>query len=391
MVRLFAITTIAVLTTLLSSTQIEAQRTPGAWTTLEKCTLMPYGGNDGDSFKIKFGKEEAIFRLYFVDTPESSDTYPERIADQARYFKLQDSQVTSFGETASQFTKRYLIGKFTVHTKWEDARGNSEPRYYAIVDNGTIPLSQALVINGLARIYGMPAKDAWPGGLSPRRFLDRLKQAERDAQRQRTGQWDLATNSPQSIALNKLNAPASDSTSTYVAPAGSTSASNGGPININTASSSELETLSGIGPSLAGKIIANRPYEIIEELQNIPGIGVKTFARFRSKIITAPPPPTPLTAEFYLADPKTYLNTKVVVKVASVGVIDQNAPETFRALKIQTANAGKSGGSFNAFIPEEFFDAFMRHYSTPGKEFTGLFYEQKGEYVLVYQRGQTAN
>jgi competence protein ComEA len=57
-----------------------------------------------------------------------------------------------------------------------------------------------------------------------------------------------------------------------------------GKININTASSSELESLSGIGPTYAQKIIDNRPYQKIEDILEIPGIGQKTFERIKDRL-----------------------------------------------------------------------------------------------------------
>lgn len=50
-----------------------------------------------------------------------------------------------------------------------------------------------------------------------------------------------------------------------------------GKININTASQSELETLSGIGQTTAEKIISGRPYSNTSDLQDIPGIGDSKF------------------------------------------------------------------------------------------------------------------
>lgn len=55
-------------------------------------------------------------------------------------------------------------------------------------------------------------------------------------------------------------------------------------ININTASSSELESLSGIGPVLAGKIIAGRPYQRVEELVERQVIGQALFAKIRDTL-----------------------------------------------------------------------------------------------------------
>ncbi|MBT9177549.1 MAG: ComE operon protein 1 [Firmicutes bacterium] len=62
----------------------------------------------------------------------------------------------------------------------------------------------------------------------------------------------------------------------------------GGTININTALQTELETLPGIGPTKAQAIIAHRTqhgaFARIEDIQNVRGIGEKTFERLRSLI-----------------------------------------------------------------------------------------------------------
>lgn len=44
-------------------------------------------------------------------------------------------------------------------------------------------------------------------------------------------------------------------------------------VNINTASDQELATLPGIGPALAGLIVAGRPYAAVDELERVRGIG----------------------------------------------------------------------------------------------------------------------
>lgn len=64
---------------------------------------------------------------------------------------------------------------------------------------------------------------------------------------------------------------------------------NGGKVNINTANQTELETLSGIGPSLAAKIIEHREkngkFKSVEELKNVSGIGDAKFEGIRKQVV----------------------------------------------------------------------------------------------------------
>jgi competence protein ComEA len=63
---------------------------------------------------------------------------------------------------------------------------------------------------------------------------------------------------------------------------------NTGPIAINRASAKELEALDGIGPVLAGRIVAyrnaNGPFVTLEALLEVSGIGPAKFAQFKEKI-----------------------------------------------------------------------------------------------------------
>lgn len=68
----------------------------------------------------------------------------------------------------------------------------------------------------------------------------------------------------------------------------SNTVSESGKVNINTASQTELETLSGIGPSTALKIInyrnENGNFEKIEDIKNVPGIGDTKFESLKENI-----------------------------------------------------------------------------------------------------------
>ncbi len=56
-------------------------------------------------------------------------------------------------------------------------------------------------------------------------------------------------------------------------------------ININTSSIEALESLPNIGPVLARRIVQNRPYSDVWELDKIKGIGPATIESIKSKVM----------------------------------------------------------------------------------------------------------
>ena len=67
------------------------------------------------------------------------------------------------------------------------------------------------------------------------------------------------------------------------------SGAEGGLLNLNTATTAQLEQLPGIGPVLAGAIIEERErrggFQSINELRDVRGIGEKRFEDLRDQVV----------------------------------------------------------------------------------------------------------
>lgn len=125
------------------------------WREKLNCTLVEHESNDGDSFHVKVGTRTYVFRLLFIDAPETDRSFPERVAEQAAYWGITEAQAVQLGKEAARFTRDFLQKPFTVFTQFDDAMGRGKKdRDYAIVRSGETDLAVALVSNGLARIYG---------------------------------------------------------------------------------------------------------------------------------------------------------------------------------------------------------------------------------------------
>ena len=167
--------------------------TTGTWQTLRNGTLIDNPWNDGDSFHILVDGTHRVFRLYFVDTPETDRSLSDRIRTQAAYFNLQPNQIPALGERAAAVSASLLKGKsLTIHTRWRDALGRSKlGRHYALIEVDGKDLGSQLVQQGLARVYGM--KTDLPDGSDASRMSNRLQQLERDARMRKAGAWGLST------------------------------------------------------------------------------------------------------------------------------------------------------------------------------------------------------
>jgi competence protein ComEA len=66
------------------------------------------------------------------------------------------------------------------------------------------------------------------------------------------------------------------------------------PVNLNTATSSELQQVPGIGPATADKILQARKsygaFKSVDDLQAIKGIGPKRLEKMRKYLAVGKPP-----------------------------------------------------------------------------------------------------
>lgn len=56
------------------------------------------------------------------------------------------------------------------------------------------------------------------------------------------------------------------------------------PVNVNTASLEQLQSIPEVGPAIARKIVEGRPYATPEDLKRVSGIGDKTFEKMKARV-----------------------------------------------------------------------------------------------------------
>jgi endonuclease YncB( thermonuclease family) len=249
-------------------------------------TLIEAGGNDGDSFVVHLDKNRDVrVRLYYVDCPESSASWESdfrRVREQGRYFGLPDeSLVIAYGKAATDFTREALQEPFTVYTAFASALGRyPHGRVYSFVRTADgRDLGALLVENGLARVYGVGRET--PDGIPRDEWKAQLSDLEVAAMLKNVGMWEQsdpdelakmrADQRREELELKEIRKDVREGNADK-------------PIekqSINEADRQFLQSIPGIGPALARRIIEGRPYVSLEDLRNVKGISDHKLAEIR--------------------------------------------------------------------------------------------------------------
>ncbi len=171
---------------LLALAALSASPAHGGWTAIRGAQLNEERYYDGDSFELRTARSRRMYRLYFVDAPETDLSFPDRVQEQADYWRISIERTLELGEEARRFVREFARGGVTVHHRREDAAGRTE-RTYGLVEAGGRWLDEALVEAGLARLHGKGTD--LPDGIAEHRHWARLRAAERRAKEAKVGAW----------------------------------------------------------------------------------------------------------------------------------------------------------------------------------------------------------
>ena len=255
---------------------------------LENLRLLDGAALDADSFHATDGTTHHHLRLYLVDAPEpeaGDATMARRVREQTRYFGLPAAEDTlRLGKAAADRTRELLSLPFTAYTAGTSGLGRSkEPRVYAyIVTSEGRDLGEQLVAEGWARAKGMGRVNY--AGVTQAEQRARLADLELSAAIEKRGVW-AASDPARLLALRAeeraeaVELAAISGSATEAAPA-----QDGVPIDLNTATEAQLQSLPGIGPALAKRIVQSRPFESVDDLILVRGIGTVVLERIRASI-----------------------------------------------------------------------------------------------------------
>lgn len=353
------------------------------WEILEGCRLVDSFLNDGDSFLIEHKGDRFVARMYFVDTAEVSMSYPDRVQDQAEYFGIDAEEALELGKVGTEFAKDFLRGRFTVYTCRQKGGGRGL-RYLCLIEKDGQDFGEALVRNGLARVYGYPTPSRPPGGVTASTTRGRLKTHENDAKRDRVGGWGSLKPGRSLEFAPVAKELESDSDTEMTAPVIGIA----GKIDVNTASLDQLQEIKGIGPVLSERIQAMRPYEDLSELSKVSGISEQTVVRLSEYLMVIEPEPPAFTAKYYLKNPEQWRNKEVSISIQSLKPRDLPAPDGFSVVEAQTVFEGMDGGSMLIFLPVDRLEGSLGVVNAAPEPIMSslFFYNYQGTDILIVRR-----
>ncbi len=195
---------------------------------------------DGDTLEVKMGDQLEKVRLIGVDTPETVKP---------------NTPVQPYGKEASDFTKKMLLNK-EVTLKFDVGRTDKYGRLLAYVYLGNEMFNETLLKEGYARLMTVPPNV---------KYADRFVAIQKEAREAGKGLWGL----PEESKTTQEKAVKTEK------------------ININNATQAQLESLDGIGPALAKRIIEYRgqsKFKTIEDIMKVNGIKEDTFNKIKDFI-----------------------------------------------------------------------------------------------------------
>ena len=142
-------------------------------------------------------------------------------------------------------------------------------------------LASLLVKNGFARTYGVGRET--PNGIPRNEMIESLRDLETSAVLKRIGIW--SESDPERIAEFRAEQRSEDQELKKLQSQVKKARSPQDLLDLNTASKEELMSINGIGPILAERIIASRPYKTVDGLIKVKGIGPKNLEKIRPYVV----------------------------------------------------------------------------------------------------------
>ena len=282
----------------IDSFSLPAYSNPNELTGYSDVKLVEADSNDGDSFTVAFPDGSGYHvRLYYVDCPESY--CPTRASEQARvreqtgYFGLSGiEQTIAWGRKASGYTKQLLAKPFVVYTS--HARAGSGRIYAFVTTSEGKDLARELLAKGLARNIGV--RRLTPGGVSAEETEAQFADVEASAMLASAGIW---SETKSDLLVQSRAAQREEEREFEEARARLETSENRGNrleaketrsrrLDINSASEEDLQSLEGIGPVIAARIVERRenaPFRSVDELASVKGIGRKLLERLRPHVV----------------------------------------------------------------------------------------------------------